>query len=577
MIPRLQSILLVFFLCSGVLMPVSAQPTRLLSADKDSLMSEELLEAQTKYIAGLREFELENYDKALELLTASYIKLPGNSGVNFALADTYYKLDELNNAAYYAKQAINLEPDNPWYHLKLSDIYEKDGKFNLAIQSQNEAFTLKPGDLDILAELAHLHESFGNLKKANQVYREMLQRRPGNIQMYMRRYANFRTMNQMDSAVHELEKVRSIDPENISTLQKLSSIYLELDSIQKAKGILQQAYKLNQQNTKTMLMLANIYLQLAEWNKAGDIINEMLVDPQVEPRNKLDVVEYLVQNVNQNKADSTLKSVTRRAIENFTSAESGYGQAHLISSEYYMAVGDSLKALEALEKTVTVSPQNDVAWRRQIQLLFNTGQYEKVTEIGLNADKYVPDDPFILYFVGASHYLLGQHEQSTKWLKRASLVPARRPFKSSVYAILGDVYASQELWAESDKAYETALSMNSDNHNALNNYAYYLAERGRDLQKALKMIETALQQQSDNASYLDTAGWVHYKLGNYGEARKYLRKAVETGSASAEIFEHLGDVYLKMERLEEARKWWQRALKMDPSREYLRDKISNES
>lgn len=574
---RLKYLLLIFFLCNGVTEPLTAQSTRLLSAEDDSLMSNELLEAKTKYIAGLREFELENYDKSLELLTACYVKLPNNSGVNFALADTYFNLDELNNAAYYAKQAINLNPDNPWYHLKLSEIYREDGKINLAIQSQKKAVRLKPGDLEILADLAHLHESLGNLNEANKVYREMLKKRPGNVQIYMRRYANFRSMNQIDSAVHVLEKVRTVEPENISTLQKLSSIYMELDSVQKARGILQEAFQLNQQNTKTMLMLADIYLQLAEWNKAGDIIINVISDQQIKPRNKLDVVEYLVQNFNQNNTDSTLKAVARRAVNHFTNAESEYGQAHLISSEYYMAVGDSLKALEALKKTVAVSPQNDIAWRRQIQLLFNTGNYQKVTEIGRDADEYVPDDPFILYFVGASNYLLGQHKQSLEWLTRASQVPARRPFKSSVYAMMGDVYASQDVWDKSDKAYEKALIINPDNHNALNNYAYYLAEREIQLQKALKMIKRALRLQNDNASYLDTAGWVHYKLENYSEAQNYLQRAVQTGSASAEVYEHLGDVYQKMDRLEKAKKLWQQALNLDPSRKYLQDKISSES
>ena len=573
----LRPILLILVFLTSFHFAVEGQPTRLLPAGTDSLMSVELLDAKSKYIAGLREFELENYENALELLTSSYIKLPDNSGVNFALADTYLELNELNNAAYYAKQAISLEPENPWYHLKLSDIYVEDGKIELAVASQKQAIKLNPNDMDMQADLANLYESIGNLNMANNVYADMLKKRPKNVQIRLRRYTNFRSMNKIDSAVTELEDIRAVDPQNISTLQKLGSLYLKLDALQKAKETLDQAYRLNEKDGKTALMLADIHLQLSEWGKAGAIINTVITDEQIDNRDKLNIVEYLVTTFEQQMQDSTLKAVTRQAVDSLSRAEAESGKVHLISSQYYLAIEENMKALESLKRTLDIAPYNDVAWRRRVQLLFNNGDYKKVAEIGREADQYVPDDPFILYFVGASHYLLEQPEQAIDWLQRAGNVPARRPFKSSVYAMLGDVYASENDWDKSDNAYETALSMNSDNHNALNNYAYYLSERDEELEKALEMVKRALQLEKENASYLDTAGWVYYKMGNYEEAKKYLRRAIETGDASAEVYEHYGDVFEKLNQPDKAVKWWQKALDLDPSRKALEKKISSES
>ena len=573
----LRPLLLILVFLTSSHFAVEGQPTRLLPAGTDSLMSIELLDAKSKYIAGLREFELENYEKALELLTSSYIKLPDNSGVNFALADTYLELNEFNNAAYYAKQAISLEPENPWYHLKLSDIYVEDGKIELAVASQKQAIQLNPNDMDLQADLANLYESIGNLNMANKVYADMLKKRPKNVQIRLRRYTNFRSMNKIDSAVTELEDIRALDPQNISTLQKLGSLYLKLDELQKAKETLDQAYRLNENDGKTALMLADIHLQLSEWSKAGAIINIVITDEQIDTRDKLNIVEYLVTTFEQQMQDSTLKAVTKQAVDSLSSAEAESGKVHLISSQYYLAIEENMKALESLRRTLDIAPYNDVAWRRRVQLLFNNGDYKKVAEIGREADQYVPDDPFILYFVGVSHYLLEQPEQAIGWLQRAGNVPARRPFKSSVYAMLGDVYASENDWDKSDNAYETALSMNSDNHNALNNYAYYLAERDDALEKALKMVKRALQLEKENASYLDTAGWVYYKMGNYEEAKKYLRRAIETGDVSAEVYEHYGDLFEKLNQPDKAVEWWQKALELDPSRKALEKKISSES
>jgi tetratricopeptide (TPR) repeat protein len=45
------------------------------------------------------------------------------------------------------------------------------------------------------------------------------------------------------------------------------------------------------------------------------------------------------------------------------------------------------------------------------------------------------------------------------------------------------------------------------------------------------MVEIAIAADPDNTSYLDTIGWVHFKLGNYQEAKSYLEKAIEIGPA----------------------------------------------
>jgi Tfp pilus assembly protein PilF len=131
-------------------------------------------------------------------------------------------------------------------------------------------------------------------------------------------------------------------------------------------------------------------------------------------------------------------------------------------------------------------------------------------------------------------------------------------------------------WKECDSLYEEALRIDSTSASSaivLNNYGYSLAERGLQLERALRMATRAVELEPDNASYLDTLGWIYFKISRFDDAHRYIEKAVATGQASAVVTEHLGDVYYKLGNKDKATEYWQRALKLDQSNQALKEKI----
>ena len=110
----------------------------------------------------------------------------------------------------------------------------------------------------------------------------------------------------------------------------------------------------------------------------------------------------------------------------------------------------------------------------------------------------------------------------------------------------------------------------------LNNYAYYLSLQGRDLDKAKKMAEKAVELDPDNASNQDTYGWVLYKLGQYEEALEWIGKSVNNHNTdNAEVLEHYGDVLFKLGREEEALEYWKRAFEAgEGGSEFLEQKAN---
>ncbi|HQN66023.1 MAG TPA: tetratricopeptide repeat protein [Methylophilus sp.] len=112
------------------------------------------------------------------------------------------------------------------------------------------------------------------------------------------------------------------------------------------------------------------------------------------------------------------------------------------------------------------------------------------------------------------------------------------------------------------------IKLKPDYASAYNALGYSFADRGIKLQEAKNLIETALKLQPGDHYILDSLGWVHYRLGNFNDAAKYLREAYNI-QADPEIAAHLGEVLWKLGQQEEARKIWANALEANPNNEVL--------
>lgn len=139
--------------------------------------------------------------------------------------------------------------------------------------------------------------------------------------------------------------------------------------------------------------------------------------------------------------------------------------------------------------------------------------------------------------------------------------------RAGYYQVLGTLAFLSGRRGEYALWFEKALALDPQNHLAMNDYAYALAEDGRDLEKALKLAQRAIAIKSNQGAYRDTLGWVLYKLGRYEEALKELRIAVQTAPDSADLRYHLAAVYAKLGRKDDALVELEKALALQPGHE----------
>ena len=108
-----------------------------------------------------------------------------------------------------------------------------------------------------------------------------------------------------------------------------------------------------------------------------------------------------------------------------------------------------------------------------------------------------------------------------------------------LYNALAYAAWSQKRYKNAIELYEKALEIDNNNTTAMNSIGFILADTGIDILRGLRLCKRAVDNKPQNAAYLDSLGWAHFKSGNMVEARTWLRRALELAPGEEEIIRHL--------------------------------------
>lgn len=113
------------------------------------------------------------------------------------------------------------------------------------------------------------------------------------------------------------------------------------------------------------------------------------------------------------------------------------------------------------------------------------------------------------------------------------------------------------------------IDIDPGNADAMNALGYTLADQTDRHDEALVLIERALEIKPNEAAFIDSLGWVQYRLENYKDAVTNLRKALSLFD-NDEVAAHLGEVLWVSGEQQEARNVWQKALDARPDSDILK-------
>jgi tetratricopeptide (TPR) repeat protein len=107
---------------------------------------------------------------------------------------------------------------------------------------------------------------------------------------------------------------------------------------------------------------------------------------------------------------------------------------------------------------------------------------------------------------------------------------------------IGNVFLKQENYSEAEKYYQRALNTDPYNLEAANNLASLYLIVGKEYQKALRTLTSAVAFNKGFPAYaMDTMGVLHHRLGNVEKANFFLTKACENEKNDIDLIQEIDD------------------------------------
>jgi tetratricopeptide (TPR) repeat protein len=527
------------------------------------------------------------------------LNLDKSSGIYYALAKDYFLLKKLSLSLFNEKQAIKIDSTNTDYYYLLSDIYTSARLNDSAAVAYEKIIQLDSTDTHAYFNLAVIYEQSKPLK-ALEVYKKLMELAGPDWNVLARIAELYERMGETEEAVKTVEQLSAIDPSNTDLQKLVIDTYLKAKKYDKAMDKVNDMLRLFPDDPVFLEQKAQIFLQQNKWNEAAAQYAILLKNPDIPIDTKIRIGSVYLTQANK---DSTLLPVARKLFLSLDKDSTNW-QVKMFLGEIALRERDDSLAISYFKEVTELARWNGEAWIRLGSLYFGNKKYMEAINLLENAVQNFPDNFAINFLLGISYMQLNKYVNAKNYLKKAvdldsknvnalsaygyTLSQLKQP-EDAVYYLnealkispqniellgtLGLIYNTLKKYPESDSIYTQALEVDSANSLVLNNFAYSLAERGIQLQNALKMAKEAVAKDSLNSSYLDTIGWVYYQLGNYELAEKFISEAAKLDNHNATIMEHLGDIAYKKGKKNDAVAIWQKALDLDSDNPELKQKI----
>ena len=251
-----------------------------------------------------------------------------------------------------------------------------------------------------------------------------------------------------------------------------------------------------------------------------------------------------------------------------------FTRAWLWLGEIYKFTRQSDLAVQSYRKAVDID-QQPVSYKALGFALMGTGKFEDAIPVWQALVKISPDDANALSALGGAFFAAKRYAEAAATMESAIKLTPDHP---GPYVQLGSAYLRSGNDDKAVAAFKKAVEIDPQPLWA-NNIGYALAEANKQLPLALEYAEKAVQGEeeasakvqlsdlknedlgytSSLAAYWDTLGWVHFRMGDYEKAEKYLNAAWALSGGPVEA-DHLGQVYEKQGKKQAAIHTYQLAL-----------------
>lgn len=516
------------------------------------------------FIDGVQEYSSGNYQKALSLFDKALAAHPDNDAAHYYKGMSQMYLNQKDGALASFRKAVSLDSANYWYRDRLAFAYSVSGEMEVAQKEYEDLVKAFPGKLEAFYTLVNIYLGRNELDKAVDAITKIENLQGKTDGTVMTKYQILLHQQKQEEALETLKEY-SREYASPQVLSMLGDHETGMYNDSLAVAYYDQALELDSSYAPARLGKAEVFRMTRKYPEYFSIIKGLVADDDLLPDAKADYLNQLIRHVDPKfllahraQVDSTFDIM----VEHHPADTSALRTAGV----YYFSTGRQEKAKEIFKAGKENNPGDLQSQLYYVQVLSSMNDYEELAKECEEASKRFPDcsdfDRIYLYSeINQDHY--------DAVIAKCESMIAKNPGDSltclEAYASIGDCYHLKGDMTKAYKAYEKALKINSSYAPVLNNYAYYLATEGKKLGKAYKMSRKTIEQEPDNATYLDTFGWILHLMKKDLEAKPFFKHAMLYGGKdSATMLAHyaivlealgendLAEVYRKQARAKAA-------------------------
>jgi tetratricopeptide (TPR) repeat protein len=497
------------------------------------------------------------------------------------------------------KQINALDPTDIQSHLVLGQLYTVNHESQKAQQEFEAAQKIDPNSEDVALNLARLYGESGDLKRAidtlkavpeddrtaklsfalgagyDQIkdtkdavdaYQQAVDADPDNLDAKRALAQALLNNNQLSDAEHAYQEIAAADPQDAQALVRIAESQRRQGHYEPALATLKKAQALSSDSDEIYFNESLTYDALGRYAEATQVL-QGLVTRSAKPDN-----HYGDSDKNNRSIFLDRLANVEKEQNHTEAAVNAYKQLIPLGGEYaergYQGAVDAYRDAKQYDKATEIARQAAKAMpgNKTIQLMLaaqlaDTGHTDEGIALANAQLKHNDDDRDVYLDLAQIDTRLRRWKDAGADIDKAAALPTHGDDDSRYILFLrGALEERQKHYDAAEEQFRKILALDPNNGMTLNYLGYMLADRGVKLDDALAMLQKAVQLEPQNYAYLDSLGWVYFKLGQYPLAEENLRKANERGNSDPTVHDHLGEVYEKTGNLKMAVAQWERSM-----------------
>ncbi len=491
-----------------------------------------------------------NNAAAFDLLRHCQELNPEAPEVYYFLAQYYSALKNTEKSVDCFKKAAALQPDNVTYMETLAQIYIRQQDFAQAIPVVEKIYERDKERLDLLEMLFQLYQQVGRNDKAVEVLNRIEAIDGKSERISMAKSEIFTRQGNKKGAIAEIKALAQKYPNDLNYMALYAETMMMNGQVKKALKVYDQILQQEPDNNRVLMSLRTYHQALGHQTVADSLTERVLLNGNATSEERVHLLRQEIAASEQEGGDSTrVLQLFRKMLARPQSDE----DMALLCASYMNAKQmpkDSISRV--LEQALAIAPDNSMARLQLVGYAWEKEDMDRVVSLCQDARQYNPDEMAFYYYQGIAFYKQEKLDEALSAFKNGIGVikdDSNPEIVSDFYAVMGDILHQQGQAEEAFAAYDSCLVWKEDNIGCLNNYAYYLSERGERLSKAEEMSYKTIKAEPKNSTYLDTYAWILYMEKRYAEAKIYIEQAVQNLDEKQDnsvILEHADKIKLKI-------------------------------